>query len=719
LNLPLTVATKTMRAIVLLAAATGCTEAAKLQQSPVSQVVALIAGLKAKIEADGRKEQQSYDKYACWCENTLARKANSISEGKDTIDKLQKQIEKLKGDLGAHSAEIDQLKKDIAANLEAQKEAAEVRDKENSEFESGKNDNEQCTGALEAAIKVLTGAGTGKRGFLETMQETQLLSVVDGVRSVLRHESAVSSMSDKDLEVVKRFIASPETFVGGHAGVMSAAQIAANPFGDYAPQSTQIQGILKGMYDAFTGDIEKDNAEEAEKQKSFEELMATKKQEQETLETTLQKQEHDSSHKTKELADSKINQDDTRAQLKADEDFFEATKEGCKVKAGEWAERTRLRTEELTGIAKAIEILSDGQSTFDSSATTFIQIHSVTKTDLDSNLETHAVSQQYRRRAYNQLKELATKYQNTHMAELAVAVQSGGHFDNILAMIDEMVASLRKEEAEDIKHRDRCQNAQGKNGNDMADLNTNIEKAAAKLERLEDEEKELQNTIDALDADISKTKADMEELLEMRNDESDAFKKALKDDADAVALLEKAIVSLTQFYKNNKIPLALAQKEPEYSEDPDKAPDASFAKSYGGWKGESRGIVAILEMIKEDTANEIKTSRADDADAQKTYEKNRAKLQTSLDAQTQSKVQTEKELAAAEEQIADLEEAKNGKAADLAEEEKLKESIEKDCAWVEATFDSRREKRKAEMDGLVEAKNFLAGVEAGDDSELE
>jgi hypothetical protein len=710
-----------MKAIVLLAAATGCTEAATLQQSPISRVVALITGLKSKIEADGRKEQQSYDKYACWCENTLARKANSISEGKDAIDRLQKQIEKLKGDLGAHSAEIDQLKKDIGANLEAQKEAAEVRSKENSEYESGKNDNEQCTGALEAAIKVLTGAGSGKRGFLETMQETQLLSVVDGVRSVLKKQNSVSSLSDSDVDIVKKFIENPEKFVGGRAGVMSAAQIAANPFGDYAPQSTQIQGILKGMYDAFTADIEKDNAEEAEAQKSFEELMATKKQEQETLETTLQKQEHDSSHKTKELADSKINQDDTRAQLKADEEFFESTKEGCKVKAGEWAERSRLRTEELTGISKAIEILSnpDAQSTFDASATAFIQLRSVKRTDLDSNLETHAVSQQYRRRAYNQLKALATKYQNTHMAELAVAVQSGGHFDKILAMIDEMVASLRKEEAEDIKHRDRCQNAQGKNGNDMADLNANIEKAAEKLERMKDEETELQETMDALDSDISKTKGDMEELLEMRNDESDAFKKALKDDADAVALLEQAIASLTQFYKNNKIPLALAQKEPEYSEDPDKAPDASFAKSYGGRKGESRGIVAILDMIKEDTANEMKTSRADDADAQKTYEKNRAKLQSSLNAQTQSKVQTEKELATIEEQIADLEEAKNGKSADLAEEEKLKESIEKDCAWVESTFDSRREKRKSEMDGLVEAKNFLAGVEAGDDSELE
>jgi C-terminal processing protease CtpA/Prc len=61
---------------------------------------------------------------------------------------------------------------------------------------------------------------------------------------------------------------------------MSAAQVGQNPFGDYAPQSTQIQGILKGMYDAFTADLEKDNAEEAEAQKSFEELMGTKMQEQ-------------------------------------------------------------------------------------------------------------------------------------------------------------------------------------------------------------------------------------------------------------------------------------------------------------------------------------------------------------------------------------------------------------------------------------------------------
>merc|ERR1719356_657303 len=154
----------------------------------------------------------------------------------------------------------------------------------------------------------------------------------------------------------------------------------------------------------------------------------------------------------------------------------------------------------------------------------------------------------------------------------------------------------------------------------------------------------------------------MEQLLEMRNDESAAFKKALKDDADAVALIEKAIVSLSAFYKNNKIPLELMQrKEPEYSVDEDKAPETTWSGGdYGGRKGESGGIIAILEMIKEDTENEMQVSRQDDADAEAAYEKNRAALQATMDAQAASKVQAEKELAETEEKIADYEEYKNG-----------------------------------------------------------
>merc|ERR1719240_713117 len=109
---------------------------------------------------------------------------------------------------------------------------------------------------------------------------------------------------------MKRFISKPQEFFQKSTKGMSAAQISQNPFGDYAPQSTQIQGILKGMYDAFTADLEKDNVAEAESQKSFEELMATKAKELATLEQSLEKQEGDSAEKTKKLADSQGLKDD-------------------------------------------------------------------------------------------------------------------------------------------------------------------------------------------------------------------------------------------------------------------------------------------------------------------------------------------------------------------------------------------------------------------------
>jgi hypothetical protein len=152
--------------------------------TPVNRVLNLIRELEKAVEKDGKMEQKSYDKYACWCESTLERKAKDISDAKVKIDKLSKHILNLKGDLGAHSQEIASLKKWIAENLASQKEATEVRDKENADFEAEKTENEQCTGALESAIKVLTGAGTFAQqkasGFLQ--HDAQLLGIASDLR---------------------------------------------------------------------------------------------------------------------------------------------------------------------------------------------------------------------------------------------------------------------------------------------------------------------------------------------------------------------------------------------------------------------------------------------------------------------------------------------------------------------------------------------------------
>lgn len=670
----------------------------------MAMVVELLLDLSRHIEIDGRTEQKSYDKYACWCEETLARKAVEIAEAKEQITATQSLIQELKGDLGALGASIEALKADIAQNLDSEREATDLRDKEFSEYGDEKIETEQCIGGLEAAIRVLTGAGSGKKGFLEVFQEAQVLSVVAGLRKVLKNPVAEQAVSSREFQSVRRFVEHPDAFSGSRS--MSAAQIANNPFGDYAPQSTHIQGILKGMYDAFTASLEKANAEEAEKQKAFEELMGTKKKELETMELTLEKEQLDESDKTKKLADAQVDLDDTKAQLKADEVFFAETKTSCKIKAQEWSERSRLRTEELHGIHTAIDLLNNkiAKATFSRATTTFLQLKA---------------NKHGRAEAYKKLRDLAHSALSKQLVQLATKVKTGGALHEVIGSIDTMITILRKEGTEDIAHRDRCQNAEGKNKNDMEDAEHEVVKSEKAILRMQDQVNNYERTISRLEGEIAETQQEMTTQLELRNKEVADFKQALKDDADAIQILSETLAALSKFYKRNKIPLNLRQTsapEREYTHDPDEAPETVWSTGdYGGRKAETKGILAIIEMLREDLENEMKTSREEDAEAEASYQKGRAAAREMLDAQVAKKTSKEKNLAELERAIYDTHEHQTQSAGDLEAEKDFKETLQKDCAWVKSHFKTRSEKREAEIDGLQEAKGYLAGVETGEE----
>merc|ERR1719428_2335124 len=316
--------------------------------------------------------------------------------------------------------------------------------------------------------------------------------------------------------------------------------------------------------------------------------------------------------------------------------------------------RTRMRTEELQGINKAVEILSspEARRTFQAATTTLLQI--------SGNGD--------RSDAYGQLRKLATQYHSMSLASISAAVKTGGHFDKVIVMIDQMIALLRKEDQDDIAHRDRCQSGENKNKVDREDLAHDIEKEGEALDRMADTEKELTKQLEKLEEDIKTTKDEMAERLEMRNEEAAEFKQALKDDVDAVALLGEAIVALSEFYKSNKLPLELVQ-EPEYTVDPDKAPETSWSGGdYGGRKSESEGLVAILSMLKEDLENEMKTAQADDAKAQKLYEKEDGAMKETLDKQLALKLAKDKELNEVQGQIEDTKGVKEAKKSDLEAE---------------------------------------------------
>jgi len=236
-----------------------------------------------------------------------------------------------------------------------------------------------------------------------------------------------------------------------------------------------------------------------------------------------------------------------------------------------------------------------------------------------------------------------------------------------------------------------------------------------------DDKKEMEATIEELKDTIKATNETLNSGNEDRLEELEAFKEAHKDDLNAIELLDKAIVTLSEFYKNNKIPLNLVQakKDGKKKDDPDEAPGTTFQSGeYGGDKDASGGIIAILTMIKEDTQKEVDEAMKADGAATLNYAGDRKSLKKVFEAQQTSKYETERQVAELEWDVEDKEDLEAAKNKDLEAAEEVKDAIEEDCGWILNDFDKRRTARKLEMEGLVEAKNYLMGVNSADEADM-
>jgi len=669
--------------------------------SPVEQVVQLLTELKSKLEMDEKVEQQVYDKFACWCEKTTARKAKAIEDAQEELRRLGQKMLKLKGTIATLAAEIEELKAAIKANKEAQAEATALREKENAAWKAETDETKEALTALEQATNVLKEA-TGGAALLQ--ERTQARAAVRRVIDMLPTNVALK----------------PE---------QTALLSAFTTYGEnskYTPQSLTIQGMLADMYENFARDVQEATNTEATKNRNYEEFMEEKAKELAALEADKADKEAKKSKAEEDLADATQEYDDTEAQMKADIEFFDETKKSCKAKHDEWVERSSLREEEIEGVSKAIEILStdEARELFESS------IKEGKEVKADDSYDTGTITSFLQKSAdnsaegsspaYHMLRDAARHTHSLRLAALAVRVQGtkAGHFDEVIAAIDEMIKTLKEEDLADIAKRDQCKEEYKKTASVIAEVTWLIEKNEAKIDKL-------LKTIEELEAEKAKTIEEiaavdkhMEEITAERKAENAEFLKSKEDDQKVIKLLAKARTVLMKYYKKNDIDLGpiqagqkdlvLEQEDPEFTISADQAPEAVFSGK-GKRKNETKGIVSIMTMLIEDVADEIKNAMKAEEEAQLAYEEQMAtakKLRASL---VTKKVNLEVMIAKKQEELKDEEADKKKNEGDLKDEEDYKASITPDCDWILKAFAERAEKRAAELDGLVGAKEYLVG----------
>lgn len=203
---------------------------------------------------------------------------------------------------------------------------------------------------------------------------------------------------------------------------------------------------------------------------------------------------------------------------------------------------------------------------------------------------------------------------------------------------------------------------------------------------------------------INSTESEMAEAKDLRSKDSEDVLQAHRDDLEAIKLIGQAIKSLSGFYTRNQIQVSFLSTSKE-----EPAPE-TWDSDYDTRKSESGGVIAILEMIKEDLEKEVKTALGMEQTAALNYDSDLNTMRKLLAAQKATEVETKMQLSDLGRQIANKEEFTGMKEKDFAAEKNTEEALKKDCSWVETHFETRKEKRAMELEGLTEAKNYLMGM---------
>jgi len=672
--------------------------------NPIRKVVTMLQSMQAKVTEEGEKEQALYDKYMCYCKTAGGDLQASIAKAGSSISELGNKIKAAEEQKVVLGEELKTAQSDRTAAKAAMAEATAVREKEAAAYAAEKADADKDIAAVD---KATTAISTGMAGsFLQTGGAQMLKQIVMSKRDFL--------MDDERQDVM---------------AFLSGSQ-------EYAPQSGQILGILKQMGDEMKKGAAEAAAAEADSIKTFDALMAAKKKEVLALTKEIETKLERVGTLGVEIAQMKNDLGDTEEALIADKEFLANLDQNCETKKKEWEVVVKTRAEELAALADTIKVLNDDDA---------LELFKKTLPSAASLMQVQMSTKDSRKKALLLLQKVlkASEKRNPELELIALALKGKKiGFDKVIKMIDDMISTLKVEQADDDAKKEYCATAfdqadDKKKGLERAvsDLETAIENAKEDIAKLGEE-------IDALKAGIKELDKMVTEATEQRKEENEDFKELMASDTAAKELMKFAKNRLNKFY-NPKLykapPKTELSREDRIVENmsgtaaPTAAPGGIagtgitvFAQTahreapppppetFGAYtkkSEDSMGVMAMMDLLIADLDKEMTEAETEEKDAQGDYE---TTMRDSAEKRTKdSKLLGEKESTKADLE-ADLEthtEDKASTAKELMATMQYIQSLHNECDWLLKYFDVRKEARASEIDALGKAKAVLAGAD--------
>jgi len=656
-------------------------DASDAKNRPVSKVITLLKDMLKQLEKEAQEDEEIYDKLACWCETNDKEKTKAIADAEAKIEELTTKIEELTALSARLNTEIKNLESEVAKNQEALDQATAIREKQLAEFNAEEKDLLESISALKAAITVLSKHQGG--AFLQVPKSHITTVAMTLQQQMHRHALLLKgTISPSQKRVIAAFIQEPQDYFDAKPTFKQS----------YAPQSGEIFGILTQMLETFEANLAQSQKEEMENQKAYEDLKAAKEAEIAAGQEQIDKKTAELADTDEKNAQAKEDLEDTKKSLAADEEFLMMLKEKCAMTDKEWEERQKTRQLEMEAVSKALAVLSgdDAHDLF-------------TRTFNPALVQTgEAVAAKRREEASQLLSQVAKRLNSPRLSALAYRVRLDA-FTRVKKAIDDMVAQLLKEKADEIKHKDFC--VDEFNTNQLQTEKKERAKAdlIAKIEDLEMTIKALTEAIDKLKAEIAEMQVQMKRAGEDREKENKEFQTTVADQRETQRLLKAALSVLQDFYGKKAALLQGRKQEPA---GPPPPPGFEAYKKNAA----SGGVMDMIQQIIQDAkAMEAEAIRSEE-DAQKAYEDFVKETNASIEAKSKEIVNKSEEKATAEGELVETKEAKEAVILELEQLSNYNAELHQACDFVLKNFDVRQTARDEEVEALKQAKAILSGA---------
>merc|ERR1719453_468016 len=238
-----------------------------------------------------------------------------------------------------------------------------------------------------------------------------------------------------------------------------------------------------------------------------------------------------------EITQMKNDAGDTAEALAEDKKFLADLEKNCATKQAEWDEIVKTRNEELLALADTIKVLNDDDT---------LELMKKTLPGASSFMQLTSSSSAVRQRA---LEAIQAVPHSAHLDFIALAIRGKKiGFEKVIGMIDEMVGTLKTEQADDDAKKEYC----AKEFDESDDKKKSLERTISDLETAIDDAKEgiaaKQADIKALGASIKALDKAVAEATEQRKEENEDFQALMASDSAAKEILGFAKNRLNKFY---------------------------------------------------------------------------------------------------------------------------------------------------------------------------